>query len=319
MTKKIAIIGAGIAGLTVAKKLYDRGLEVQIFDKGRGVGGRMSSRRTDWGYLDHGCQYFTVNDASFADFLQEYDEMITTWRGIFTRWQDGNFLPLESDKPRYVPKIAMNHLCKSIAADLNVKLKTRIVNLVKNETWTLIDEENNQYSGYDLVIVTAPPAQTQDLLKNHSPIAHQIKEINMFPCYSLMLILAEDIELPFDGIELQHSILGWIAANNSKYLRGEKQSLVIQSNFTWAKDNLHSDRGDIAKSLKVSAGEILHLALDNSLYESLHLWRYAIPQEKNEQGYYLDAENAIAVCGDWCVKGKVESAFLSAKFLAEVI
>ena len=319
MMKKIAIIGAGIAGLTVAQKLQRRGLKVDIFDKGRGVGGRMSSRRTDWGYLDHGCQYFTVKDPSFANFLQEYGEVVMTWRGVFARWQDGNFTLVEEENPRYVPPVAMNNLCKAIAAELNVKLKTRIVKLAKSQTLTLIDEEGNQYNDYDMVIVTAPPAQSQDLLNNHTPIAYEIKDINMLPCYSLMLTLEQEVNFPFDGIELQHPVLGWIAANHSKPLRGEKKSLVIQSNFTWARNNLNRDRAEVTKNLKSSASKIFDVALDNSLYQSLHLWRYALPQAVNEKGYYFDEENAIAVCGDWCIKGKVESAFLSANLLADTL
>lgn len=319
MIEKIAIIGAGIAGLTVAQKLHHQGYQVDIFDKGRGVGGRMSSRRTDFGYLDHGCQYLTIKDSLWADFLESYSEVIAPWRGKFAQWQDEIFTPVELENCRYVPTKGMNNLCKTIAQGLNVKLKTRIVKLVKDTTWTLSDEEGNQYTDYDLVIVTAPPAQTYDLLKDHTLIADEINNIQMLPCYSLMLILAEEIDLSFDGIELQHPILGWIAKNNSKPSRGEKTSLIIQSNFTWAKEHLESDRVEITNILKEGTEAILNISLEKSLYESLHLWRYALPEATNEKGYYLDAENNMAVCGDWCLKGKVESAFLSANLLADVI
>ena len=40
-----AIIGAGIAGLACAQKLKQAGRSVKLFDKGRGPGGRMSTRR----------------------------------------------------------------------------------------------------------------------------------------------------------------------------------------------------------------------------------------------------------------------------------
>jgi predicted NAD/FAD-dependent oxidoreductase len=319
MTKKIAIIGAGIAGLTVAHKLPHHSWQIDIFDKGRGVGGRMSSRRTDWGYLDHGCQYLTVKDTLWANFLQTYEEIISLWQGKFVRWQDGVFIPGENNNSRYVPLRAMNNLCKTIAQGLNVKLNTRIIDLTKQTTWSLTDEQGNKYSNYDMVIVTAPPAQTEALLHQHSPIAQEIKNINMFPCYSLMLTLESDLDIPFDGIELQHPVLGWIANNNSKPLRGEKKSLVIQSNFTWAKKNLTSDRGDVVRILKEETEKILNISFGKSCYESLHLWRYALPEQTNDQGYYLDHKNAIAVCGDWCLQGKVESAFLSANLLANTL
>ncbi|MCX7668962.1 MAG: FAD-dependent oxidoreductase, partial [Anaerolineae bacterium] len=36
----VAVIGAGMAGVTVARRLAERGLPVMVFEKARGVGGR---------------------------------------------------------------------------------------------------------------------------------------------------------------------------------------------------------------------------------------------------------------------------------------
>jgi len=85
MSKKIAVIGAGMAGLTVAKNLINKGFLVDIFDKGRGVGGRMSSRRTQWGYLDHGTQYFTVKNPLFQNYIAQNKENVKEWTGKFAR------------------------------------------------------------------------------------------------------------------------------------------------------------------------------------------------------------------------------------------
>ena len=65
MTVPIAIIGTGIAGLSAARALRDAGHVVQLFDKSRGSGGRMSSKRSDAGALDMGAQYFTARDRRF--------------------------------------------------------------------------------------------------------------------------------------------------------------------------------------------------------------------------------------------------------------
>ena len=62
MTLDVAVIGAGMAGLAAARTLAAAGHAVQVFDKGRGIGGRLSTRRTDYGAFDHGAQYATVRD-----------------------------------------------------------------------------------------------------------------------------------------------------------------------------------------------------------------------------------------------------------------
>ena len=67
---KVAIIGAGLCGAAAAVKLIQAGHEVTVFDKGRSAGGRMSSKRTELGYLDMGAQYFTARDAGFQHQVQ---------------------------------------------------------------------------------------------------------------------------------------------------------------------------------------------------------------------------------------------------------
>jgi deoxyribodipyrimidine photolyase len=62
----VAVIGAGISGLFAARTLQDHGMKVTVFEKGRGVGGRMSTRRigekNSNATFDHGAQYFTARD-----------------------------------------------------------------------------------------------------------------------------------------------------------------------------------------------------------------------------------------------------------------
>lgn len=72
MTVFIAIIGIGIAGLFAAQALIEIGYIVQLFDKSRGSGGCMSSKRSDAGSLDMGVQYFIVCDWCFVTEVQRW-------------------------------------------------------------------------------------------------------------------------------------------------------------------------------------------------------------------------------------------------------
>ena len=82
---RYAIVGAGMAGLACAEALKQAGHSVVLFDKGRGAGGRMSTRRlpTSLGEvaIDHGAQYFTARDPAFKN-------LVSTWRdqGIAVPW-----------------------------------------------------------------------------------------------------------------------------------------------------------------------------------------------------------------------------------------
>src|SRR5690349_3573169 len=79
---RVAVIGAGLAGLTLARILTEMGLSVKVFDKGRSPAGRMSTRREDGSGFDHGAQYFTARDEGFQ-------RQVETWveQGIAAEWR----------------------------------------------------------------------------------------------------------------------------------------------------------------------------------------------------------------------------------------
>lgn len=319
MTKKIAIIGAGITGLTLANKLQENGLEVQVFDKGRGVGGRISSRRTEWGYIDHGAQYLTVRDEQFLNFLNSHisPELIVPWKQNFAIFSNHQLQPEKLNEFRYVAVPSMSNLCKQLANNLSVKLNTRIANLVKvnNHQWNLIDTNNNVYNNYDLVIITAPPQQTANLLGNHTNIAQEIAQIEMLSCFSLMLIPQQKINFSYQGIKCKHEVLGWIGANDSKPLRNDNGAVVIQSNFDWAAKHIDDNWNDIGNYLQTSAEEILKVSFNELKYKAVHRWLYANPKKTASYPYFWDKKNYLAACGDWCVAGRIEGGFLSAMAL----
>ena len=69
----IAIVGAGFSGIILAQKLKNIG-EVKIFEKARGVGGRMASRIKDDFNFDFGAQFFIAKKPEFQEFLKPFIE-----------------------------------------------------------------------------------------------------------------------------------------------------------------------------------------------------------------------------------------------------
>ena len=65
--KKIAIVGAGMTSLTLSSILRKK-FNITIFEKSRGVGGRMSTRRAEPYFFNHGAQYFKINNEKFRVF-----------------------------------------------------------------------------------------------------------------------------------------------------------------------------------------------------------------------------------------------------------
>jgi len=261
----------------------------------------------------------TIRDPEFKDFLETHlpDNWIVPWEVNFAQLQNHQISPENQKDSRYVPRQSMSTLCKHLAANLLVKTQVKIIQLNREEHWILWDDKNNSYGPFDLVVITAPPAQTAQLLDKHSDLAQEIAKIQMWPCWTLMLITTDEIQIPFGGIKCEHPVLGWIGLNHTKPERSKSTSITVQANWEWSAENLETEREVIGEILQLEAEQILRVNLSALNYKAVHLWRYAAPINVAAQSYFLDQVNHLAVCGDWCVAGRIEGAFLSANELSK--
>ena len=85
----IAIIGAGLAGLTAANILKNNA-NITLFEKSRGVGGRIATRRSEPYFFDHGAQFFKARSAEFKDFINPMIKqgIIQTWNARFVEFEN---------------------------------------------------------------------------------------------------------------------------------------------------------------------------------------------------------------------------------------
>ncbi|REK26625.1 MAG: hypothetical protein DWQ42_08645, partial [Planctomycetota bacterium] len=128
---RIAIVGAGVSGLVAAGRLQAGAGKVSIFDKGRGVGGRISTRRTEQGsQFDHGAQYFTVRDARFRRVVKnmQADGVVAPWGGRIAKLERGTITPSSENHERFVGVPTMSAVGKWLARDLPIQLGTRVRN-----------------------------------------------------------------------------------------------------------------------------------------------------------------------------------------------
>ena len=79
---EIAIVGAGIAGLSCARKLQQAGHEVIIVDKSRGLGGRLATRRLAGTHADHGVCYIKPKETTVKRYLC-WNEHCCSWNRLW--------------------------------------------------------------------------------------------------------------------------------------------------------------------------------------------------------------------------------------------
>jgi len=320
MTKpSIAIIGAGIAGLIVAQALKNIA-NITIYEKSRGVSGRMSTRSAPPYQFDHGAQYFTAKTSEFQDFLAPYltEGSISLWEPKMIVLDGGKQVEYQDSQPPYVATPKMNSLGKILAADLPINLQIQIADLNQiNNKWELITTDGKNIPDFDWVISTAPAPQTLKIMPHNFSEYHTLQQVKMLGCYCVMVGLITQPDLNWQGAIVLNSPIGWIAYDTHKPGRSKKShSLVIQSTNNWAEEHLEEDVVKIQNLLLKEFTKVTGIELKNIGYLTTHRWRYADTANPAFKNYLLDENLQLAACGDWCIKGRVEAAFISGKSLA---
>ena len=325
MKLSIAIVGAGLSGLTIANVISDDA-DVTVFEKARGVGGRMSTRYADEFYFDNGTQFFTARNKKFKQFLAPHFSS-----GLVQEWQ-GNLVTLEKGKtmvdrrwlePHYVATPGMNNLCKKLAENIKINLNCDIAPLGEksNQGWELFDKNGSGLGYYDWVVSTAPPPQTIHLFDKFLPRDSILNQSKFLASYSLMFGFHKKWVYPWMAADILNSPLEWIAVNSTKPGRNQNlTTLVVHSSNRWAETHVDDDLEKTGCFLRDELHQILKFDVSNPDYFSLHRWRYALldklNDEKTKNEPYYDKVLQLASVGDWCTRSRIEDTWLNAHDLA---
>lgn len=319
--RRFAVIGAGMAGLTVARVLSGVA-DVRIFEKSHGVGGRMATRWIDAVSFDHGAQYFTIRDNRFHDALEtpRANGVVQPWNGdVASLTEDGLIERRDSNTIRYVGSPSMNALPKSLSIGLDIQNSSE-VGAVTGEPgrWFVTLRERTE-GPFDWVIATAPAPQSAVILPARFAHHDRLGLVEMNGCFTLMARLKMCARVPFAAAHVDDPVINWISRNDTKPGRPEARSLVVNSNAVWADINLDRPLEDIRKEML----EALRRYVDIDAYEAdsavIHRWRYANVQRPAGRSFLLDQRSQLAACGDWCIAGRVEAAFLSGAGLGDAL
>lgn len=312
--RRIAVVGAGIAGLSAARRLTRAGVEVAVFDKARRPGGRISTRRAGSFSFDHGAQYFTCRNAAF-------EELVRRWRarGLAARWnspvvtlEQGVRKKQRGTTRRYVGVPGMSALARDLSADLRVESGRRIERLERGAAgWRVICEDESTFIGFDGVVVAAPAPQTAALLAPLPAMAQRVAAVPMQACHALMITFSEPLGIDFGGAFVRASPLGWVARNASKPGRGMGECWVLQTTPEWSAAHPEEIPEGMVTTLLSAFAEALGRELPSTLFRATHRWRFARSQEALGTPFLWDSEARVGVCGDWCLGGRIEDAFLS--------
>ncbi|AGE24195.1 hypothetical protein H045_00595 [Pseudomonas poae RE*1-1-14] len=315
MSVPIAIIGTGIAGLSAAQALRDAGQVVHLFDKSRGSGGRMSSKRSDAGALDMGAQYFTARDRRFVNEVQRWQSngWAEQWKPQLYNFKSGQLTPSPDEQIRWVGTPRMSAITRALLDDLPVTFGCRITDVFQGEQhWNLLDADGGNHGPFSHVIIATPAPQATALLAAAPKLVSAAAGVKMDPTWAIALAFDKPLDTPMQGCFVQDSPLDWLARNRSKPGRDTPlDTWVLHATSAWSKAHLDLSREAVIEHLHGAFAELLHCTMPAPSFSLAHRWLYARPSSSHEFGVLADADLGLFVCGDWCLSGRVEGAWLS--------
>ena len=300
------IIGAGIAGLLAGTVMSRRGWSVQVLEKGRGLGGRMATRRRDGAVFDHGAQFFTVRDERFAPWVDDWKRA-----GIVEPWYE-----LGDSGTHYRGAPGMTAIGKHLARDLAVERDCLVERLgFDGEQWTATSADSGErFTGRHLLL-TAPVPQSLALLSTSDvelPRDEQekLEAIRFHRCIAALAILKKPSAITDHGgaLKLDGEPIQWIADNWRKGISTEVPSVTIHSTPAFAEEHWdHPDDKRLPLLLKAAAP---HLGAVMVSCESRR-WGFSQPAAAFDREAYVNGDRRFAIAGDGLAGGRVEGAALS--------
>ncbi|APE42804.1 hypothetical protein BOO69_04730 [Sulfitobacter alexandrii] len=300
---KTAVIGAGMAGLSCARLLQRAGRDVTVFDKGRGLGGRMATRRAGDGLqFDHGAQYVTAKDDGFAELLARAQAA-----GQAGTWPRGG---PQDGKTRYVGVPGMTGLAKFMAEGLDIR-RGHAVTAMRDTGHGAEIEIDGQRLAFDRVVCTAPVPQIIALLGQDHPLVPAPSRITYDPCLTLMVAL----DRPFPDLPDHHRApeadLAWIAQDGGKPERPEGNCWVAQASPEWSRRHLELEKDHIVEAMLPLFLDRLRIDPARVIHRAAHRWRYARVTAPLGRPFLASDNNTLYLGGDGFIGPRVEAAYLS--------
>lgn len=333
---RVAVVGAGIAGLTAARTFADGGWDACVFESGTAPGGRMATCRSDWTdaagavhavAFDAGCPAFSARSPAFRVFVEQAEAAgcVARWR---PRLAEGSFESLDQATlwvgvPE-MPALA-RHLRQSAARPVELLLRQGVAGLERDEAgWTLRLQGGGRAGPFDALVVALPPAQAAALLAPwRSDWAAAAQRRPMRPCWALMALVDHGGTPPeWDLARPIRGPIATLARNDTKPGRspapGGLVPWVVEAAADWSHARLDAAPDSVTAGLQAAAAEWLG-GTPAWRHVAVHLWQEASASRADAapaSPFWRDDALALGVCGDHLGGAGVEGAWQSGRALA---
>jgi renalase len=335
---RIAVIGAGIGGLTCARELCLRGYDPVVFEANDRLGGRCSSRETRIGWFDDAAQSISgaTRLASYA--VQRPDELaaVHPWTVPATpaedepKGRDRDKDEDEADAIRTLKPIgavgvpSMLALADAIARPLDIRLHTPIQQAQRRgDRWVLRDAAGEIDEDFQALVLAIPAPLAVPLAQDSPGLTAALRAVRYRSRWVLLLGSERPLGLP-GHLAFQGSPIERVAAMHSKPGRSSNlpQRWFIEADEQWSLRHEHDDAETVIDllldNLRAHAGRSI-----TPNFVCAHQWRHAFVETPatlpGHPQCLWDDEVRLGVCGDSVVASQVDQVHSSGVALARTM
>lgn len=317
---RIAVIGAGMAGLACAQELLRADAKVTVFERARGLGGRLATRRQGDLAFDHGAQFLTARSRAFVGYAQAAvrADVLDAWRPRVMEDDRCWLAPIED---WWIGKPGMSALVRPLSRNLEIQTGVAVHELLPSQRgWELQTDSGRPDQVFRAIAVAIPAPQAATLLGPHGRTFRHIADVRMAPCWTGMFAFDQRLDLGAEARRWTNGPLVWAACNSSKSQRLRlPQCWVVHASSSWSREHLELDARDVSRLLLEAFGHAVGRALPTPSYATAHRWRHALVEQPLGLPSLVDEEMNAGACGDWCIAPRVEAAYESGRSLAHSI
>lgn len=319
----VAVVGAGLAGLTCAQQLHQAGYQTVVLEKSRGLGGRLATRRLHNTCADHGLAYLEAQGDRSRQLIKHLAEqnLLHPWTEQIHELHSTQQLSLLSRGRRYVAAPGMTAVAKAMATSLTVQKQHRVTALTYSQSashplWKLSFDDGAISPLFAQAVVLAIPApQALEILSplssSHPEFLDLLRSVVFAPC--ITVIASYESSAQFDewqAIKICDRALAWINCDSSKREASAQTVFVLHSTAEFAQDFLEAtDLQPAVEKLLARASQRLLPWLNQPVWCQGHRWRYAFPRQPLSDPCLVTKQPLpLICCGDWCEANQRQGA-----------
>jgi|TARA_S200000501_G_scaffold184819_1_gene173968 renalase len=301
---KIVILGAGMSGIACALNLYNK-FDVSIYEKSRGVGGRLCAKSLPDGLFHFGAQFCSAQTSSFKAFLKK-SNAIQFLGSAFDMKINSSI----ETKNFFVANDGMHSLLKKYEQRLKIYFNQKAIKI--DEEKKLVYFESGNKESFDIIISSLPLPQAKEVFE--SKINH---DATFNPCISVGMTISGSPNYKHVAYKNINEDISWLGTSKF-YNKKNDETWVLQ----FSPDASLAMMSDTDSFIQTLAEDAVRNTI-NGQYKIMHSgifkWKYALCSRSNLNNEYTYISKDAFAIGDWNLSPRVESAYISGNELGKYL